>query len=135
MSFIQVQSLSNASNKLDDSMIPAINIVFLLLIFFMIAGQIQATNDQLIIPKSVSDAAIPEQAILVNVMADGRYYINEQAIDSSLIDALRALGVSSNSTITCHLHKDLPVTALDPVLQAVRLLGVEQLHLATEQSA
>jgi biopolymer transport protein ExbD len=135
MSFIQVQSLSNASNKLDDSMIPAINIVFLLLIFFMIAGQIQATNDQLIIPKSVSDAAIPEQAILVNVMADGRYYINEQAVDSSLVDALQAQGVSSNSTITCNLHKDLPVTALDPVLQAVRLLGVEQLHLATEQSA
>jgi biopolymer transport protein ExbD len=135
MSFIRVQSQNNASNKLDDSMIPAINIVFLLLIFFMIAGQIQATNDQLIIPKSVSDAAIPEQAILVNVMADGRYYINEQAIDSSLVDALQALGVSSTSTINCHLHKDLPVTALDPVLQAVRLLGVETLHLATEQSA
>lgn len=123
----------SASNKLDDGMIPAINIVFLLLIFFMIAGRIEAKSDQLRIPASISVAALAEESITIRVMANGDYYLNGNKVNAGLFDQFGLLEVSEDSTVICHIHRDLPASALDPVLDVVRLSGITKLQIATEQ--
>lgn len=123
----------SAGNKLDDGMIPAINVVFLLLIFFMIAGRIEAKTDQLQIPESVSEAALAEKTITIRVMANGDYYLNDKPVNDALSAEFGLLELSPDSSVNCHIHRDLPATALDPVLEIVRLSGITKLQIATEQ--
>ena len=61
MIFTHTQKPSRPKRQLDDSMVPAINIVFLLLIFFMIAGHIEARNADLQIPASSSEGELVAQ--------------------------------------------------------------------------
>lgn len=117
--------------SLDESMIPAINIVFLLLIFFMIAGHIEATTDQLVIPASTSETDLQAPNVKIDVMADGQYLINEMAIKNTLNDDIDALGVNASSTVVFYVHRDLPASSLDPVLSVIRQRGITRLQLAT----
>ncbi|WP_191601939.1 ExbD/TolR family protein [Marinomonas algicola] len=134
MILIKTKSDSSSKDKLDESMIPAINIVFLLLIFFMIAGHIESRSDLLVIPSSSSETDLVMQEIEIRVMADSRYYLNDIQINKDeLVERIRNLSPSTESKITCRIHKELPASAMDPVLTAVRLLGAKQLLLVTEQ--
>lgn len=117
---------------LDQSMIPAINIVFLLLIFFMIAGQIETTTGQLVLPESFSDVNASANLIEIHIDANGDYYLNRKKISGSLQQALEAQPLSSETVIICHAHADLPASVLDPVLHSIRTLGLTRLQLATK---
>lgn len=114
-------------------MIPAINIVFLLLIFFMIAGHIEARNEQLKIPQSSSEKDLDAQDVDIQILADGSYVLNGQETDFALKEAIQQLTLSSESIITLHVHRDLPASSLDPVLKSTRQLGIKQLQIATVQ--
>ena len=52
---------------LDASMIPAINIVFLLLVFFMVAGQISASNPDVKVPLSQSETPVSDAETLIEI--------------------------------------------------------------------
>jgi len=132
MNLINNIDSSTANKNLDDSMIPAINIVFLLLIFFMIAGQIESTNDQLQIPESVSETELSEQDLTIQIMANGDHYLNGDMITTTLNQQFKSLAVSPLTSVTFHIHKDLPASSLDPVLEAVRLSGIKRLSIATD---
>ena len=119
--------------KLDDSMIPAINIVFLLLIFFMIAGKIESRDTQLLVPKSSSDAKFSKQEVNINIMPNGDYSINNTKVEDSLINQFELLKLNENSIITCHIHNELPVSKLDSVLEAVQVFGIKQINIATHR--
>lgn len=124
---------SRRKRQLDDSMVPAINIVFLLLIFFMIAGHIEARNADLQIPASSSEGELVARDIEIQILVNGEYYLNGQKIEKSLLASLQALAPSAESVVTCHIDRNLPFSALDPVLSAIRQLNIKRLQIATEQ--
>ncbi|MDO6593013.1 biopolymer transporter ExbD [Neptuniibacter sp. 1_MG-2023] len=130
---------SRPKRQLDDSMVPAINIVFLLLIFFMIAGHIEARNADLQIPASSSEGGLVARDIEIQILLNGDHYLNGQKIDKPLLESLQALEssaepivISEESIVTCHIDRNLPFSALDPVLSAVRQLKIKRLQIATE---
>ncbi|RTE66019.1 biopolymer transporter ExbD [Amphritea opalescens] len=120
-------------NNLDNSMIPAINIVFLLLIFFMLAGHIEAQDAQLQIPASSSDAELKTSEVEIRISASGDYTINGQPGHQDLQTMMGSLSPTPDTVVICHIHRDLPSSALDPVLQAVQQWGIKTLLIATEQ--
>lgn len=121
------------TSSLDDSMIPAINIVFLLLIFFMVAGQIKASQEELAIPSSTSESELASLDAVLEIDAQGKLTLNHQPINS-----IRELGASKESgkisSLTLRVHKTLSVDVLDPILRRIRELGLQQVQLETEQS-
>lgn len=120
-------------SSLDDSMIPAINIVFLLLIFFMVAGQIKAPQEELAIPSSISESELASLDAVLEIDAQGKLTLNHQPINS-----IRELGASNESgkisSLTLRVHKTLSVDVLDPILRRIRELGLKQVQLETKQS-
>ena len=58
MMLININEKKKSKMNLDESMVPAINIVFLLLIFFMIVGKIERSNNDLLVPKSQNQRQI-----------------------------------------------------------------------------
>lgn len=104
----------------EDNLIPLINIVFLMLIFFMVAGQIQSRDGLAIDPpfadnKPVSDTETRTLAI----MADGQMVIDG-----------KTLAPSELKTYLASLNKPAATNAEPPVLmiKADRLLPAAKLH-------
>lgn len=130
---LNINQNKQSTRKLDDSMIPAINIVFLLLIFFMIAGKIETRDSQLLIPKSTSDVKFEKKEVNIKVMPNGEYTVNGEKLQDTLIKKFESMLLKEDSIITCYIHNELPISKLDPVLEAIQALGIKQINIATQR--
>lgn len=133
MKIVNLKTDSKAAQGLDESMIPAINIVFLLLIFFMIAGHIEARSDLLQVPASATEENLEAREIEIKVSAQGEYFLNGVAVEAPLLSHLQALNLSPETLVVCYVDRNLAASALDPILRGVRQLGIKQLMIATVQ--
>ena len=129
---VNVPVSSSSGQALDESMIPAINIVFLLLIFFMIAGQFGVPSMIAQVPESSArDSLIPSEHVL-NVLAPNEYRLGNRLVPASLVDALHDLGEPQDIELIIAVDRSLPASVLDPVLRATREAGMHRVLMATE---
>lgn len=84
----------------DDNMIPLINIVFLLLIFFMVAGHIQKRPNASIELPTLTHLETPANLQrFVEINADGMVWMDEKAMTPEQVgDALSAISTSERMT-------------------------------------
>lgn len=149
----------------DDALIPLINIVFLMLIFFMIAGQIQPPEVLSIDPpNSRQSRLIKPERILLLMDAQGRVALDGEVFPASLLGerlagrlaAAREVSAAAASASTSDqagadqgtnnetktaigitLKADAAVTQgqLRALLDQLRALGVERLSVLSQPAA
>lgn len=93
------------------SMASMTDIVFLLLIFFMIASTLVSTNAiDIILPKA-SGKTENKKTIAVSIKADLTYYIDQKRIGESVLEneLVTALASEENPTIVLRAEKSVPV--------------------------
>ncbi len=117
-------------------MLPLIDIVFLLLVFFIYAMLSMAVHRGLpvILPTS-STAKIDKQLILsVTIRADGRIFLDEKPISlRDLSEALRREAkIRKETGVLLFADKTLPYQKLFRVLDEIRLAGLTQISLQAE---
>lgn len=128
----------------DDNMIPLINIVFLLLIFFMIAGKI-ASDDalQLTLPQAQQAAPAPALSVEILVDRDGRIALDGVVVSVEQLAAqlagLQQRGVNTADTgsglaVALKADAQLPAGVLAPVLNTLRAAGIDSIHLYTRRA-
>ena len=122
-------------------MTPMIDIVFLLIIFFMVAAQFaQQARVELQLPKEVGEQ-IEDQVspkLIINIQADGRILIdNTQGVLS--MDELDAIILSTTvgahkswETVTIRADKDTSASGLNDVLVLLNKHGLSATRIATE---
>lgn len=115
----------------EERMLPLINIVFLLLVFFMLAGRLAATDPlQIEAPHSSSEEPKIGHHMVVYMDADGRL-----AFDGSVLDgtALRSAIAERAAFGELHLKADGEAEARQviAVMELLRDAGVERLELLT----
>lgn len=117
-----LQPPSRARKSIDDQLIPLINIVFLLLIFFMVAGQITEREAIIDPPESLSRKPAPENPALLLLERNGALRINGRPIDvQALSPALDAY--PGDAGITLAADRNVLASDLAPILIAVRGAG------------
>lgn len=121
-----------------EPVLPLINVVFLLLIFFMLAGQL-AKRPAVEVDTPVSETAQGEEArekLLLVLQADGQWFANDQDTPLSA-EALKALLAAQPEKAPVRLQADagIHITDLREHLEALRDLGVEQVRLVTRNEA
>lgn len=117
--------------SLDDRLIPLINIVFLLLIFFLIAGQVtQQQNAEIQPPISNAEPSMRNPEWLLEMDAAKQLRLNGEstALETlaqrlSLADAERPLSIK--------LDRALRAGDMDEVLHVVRTSGAAKVMLLT----
>lgn len=112
----------------DDRLIPMINLIFLLLLFFMIAGRIGDRLDEAMqTPESASEAAKPVEVTELLLSAEGTLRIGERVLGP------QQLGGALRPGAYVSLRADARVRAehLVPVLEALREAGIERVALVT----
>lgn len=121
----------------DRSLIPLINVVFLLLAFFMIVGQIQQMDTSDVTPpESLSEREAEEAEYTLAVNVEGGLTFNNEPIQRvQLVDTLRDIAdsMSSGRTVALFVVADemLPAKDLFDVLADVQDAGIAQIALAT----
>lgn len=125
----------------DDSeqMVPLINVVFLLMVFFLLAGTISHRDDlQIVPPKSSSERSRSPDALEIAVLADGRLIAAGQSIELAQLGdflAHRFDGKVGLKLIRIELRADaaLNAGALKPLLAALQQAGSEEVKLLTRR--
>jgi biopolymer transport protein ExbD len=113
-----------------ENIVPMINVVFLLLIFFLMTAQITPPDIfEVILPKAVVEQTAEQSDILL-IAADGTlgYGTNKDAA------ALQAITMRTNPDLPLLIRADtaLPATTLAALLPKLAVLGITKVELATE---
>jgi biopolymer transport protein ExbD len=119
----------------EERILPLINVVFLLVAFFMVAGRLSAPEPLAITPpRSTSEVPAETGAVVVHVDAAGRV-----ALDGTLVTAeALAAALSERSrhpgaplAVQLEADADAEAAAVVAVLQQLRGAGLERLALVT----
>jgi len=116
---------------------PLIDVVFLLLIFFMVSTTFDTTSQLKIrLPKASQNETAKEKAPL-NLMIDakGQFFLNSRELSSQKSEALsfalqRVLG-GSDRAIVIQSDAESPVQSLVTAMDVVSRLGLTQVSIAT----
>jgi biopolymer transport protein ExbD len=117
----------------DDGLIPLINIVFLLIIFFMVAGQVSSVgNGAIQFPESFSRIEVNTKYINLRMDSKKKLILNENLVDlSELANRIAQHGNSKELNINLSLDKKLQMQDVQPLLSQLRELQVATLNVVT----
>jgi len=118
----------------DERILPLINVVFLLLIFFMIAGQLSATDAFQVEPAESASEGEPEREdALVLVGQDGRLALDGEELEAGALEAALRERVDERPGLRVRLKADgrAAATKVVAVMERLRAAGIKRLHLLT----
>jgi biopolymer transport protein ExbD len=122
-------------------MTPMIDIVFQLLIFFLVTAQMaEQTRAKMNLPQERGeDTTEREQAgLTVNVLADGRIVVNDaevslEALDALVDEAIQIAGGADRLKPLVRADRDCDAARLNEVFQRLGSRGLSAIRLATER--
>lgn len=127
-------------SDLELNITPLIDVVFLLLIFFMVSTTFERESEITIeLPESAGDIAETEKKVIeISIDNQGRYFVNQRRLKSSDIKTLKkALSITRGDTkepkLIISADKMTPHQSVVRAMDAARQLGLVHLTFATKQ--
>ena len=133
-------STNNSLNEADINLTPLIDVVFLLLIFFMVSTTFDTTSQLKIQLPEASDSKEKKIPTALNLVIDerGHFYLNGRELtsqnSSALSAALQRSLDSSEQPVVIQSDADSPVQSLVTALDVVGRLGLSQVSIATTRA-
>jgi len=124
----------------EERILPLINVVFLLLIFFMLAGRLTDSGPFRVTPPESAEAAPPQasadppvEATLL-LAADGRLSLDGAVLEQSALPAAMAGGLAGNPGFAVGLKADGAAEAAEvvAVMEILRDAGIARVQLFTQ---
>ena len=117
----------------DERILPLINIVFLLLIFFMVAGQLAASDRFTIEPPSSGSESTPEGQVTVLVGTDERLAVNgERVTVAALAETVSTrLDAGTDRQVRVKADGRVPALRVVAIMEQLREAGAEGIDLLT----
>lgn len=108
-------------------MIPLIDVVFLLLIFFMLTFAIQGQGMDLSLPKGQSDETQVEESLVVKIVNDQKIMINDEtvALESFREEMKKKISGRTDKTVVIEAKQKTRYGVFAKVLDYSRLAGAE----------
>tara|TARA_R110002167_G_scaffold30450_4_gene100845 strand:+ start:3391 stop:3816 length:426 start_codon:yes stop_codon:yes gene_type:complete len=139
MNFVQSEITKTSSNE--DNLIPLINVVFLMLIFFMVAGVIRESDGADIHhPASLSTKALAQEIVTLVVNKDESIVLddmllNHETLTTQLLQMRKEKQNIADLYLVLRVDNSLPAKGLHKVLKSIREAGLLKVQLLTEQGA
>jgi biopolymer transport protein ExbD len=119
---------------------PLIDVVFLLLIFFMVSTTFEhQSRIQIELPEATaSPVEVDDDSIEIIIDAQGRYFIGEEQVVNTELKTLKsaiskAVGDRDTVPVTIRADANTPHQAVITALDATSQLGLIQISLATSK--
>jgi biopolymer transport protein ExbD len=117
-----------------------IDVVFILLIFFMVSTTFQRESQIKIELPEASAEPMEERKELLEIVIDsqGHYFIDEQQVVNSELETLKAairkwLGQQTEVPVVIRADRQTPYESVVRAMDAISQLGLVQMSLATSQ--
>lgn len=120
---------------------PLIDVVFLLLIFFMVTTTFRKEAEfDITLPEASQTPAEQSDQLTVHVDASGRYRLNEQSLPGTSVAALRAyleaaMESGEITVLTIRADAETPHQAVVRVMDAAGQAGLQRIAIATNPSS
>ncbi|HEB93290.1 MAG TPA: biopolymer transporter ExbD [Gammaproteobacteria bacterium] len=132
---------SGRKEELDVNITPLIDVVFLLLIFFMVSTTFERESEiEIVLPQAAANVAPADDFSLeVIVDAEGTFYVNGKRVINTKIETLKKAmqemaGERKDPPIILSADAQTPHQAVITVMDAARQLGFVHLNFATVKS-
>ena len=131
---MKVQTQDPATD-LSLNLAPMIDVVFLLLIFFMVAttfaNQEKEMNLDLPTAESGDEATDSPEEIVLNLLADGTIKVKGEAVDQEALESLLVRTARSNAEtpVTIRGDQDVVLQRVVQVMDACRLAGLTNIGI------
>ena len=130
-----------SAESVDINLTPLIDVVFLLLIFFMVSTTFDR-HAKLKVQLPSAEAKMQQQIkdpVVLSIDAKGKYYINDRQVVNTQLDTLKAAlqkTVDNNPDITLLLRADgrTPHQSVVRAMDAASQLGLTKLSIATVEN-
>jgi biopolymer transport protein ExbD len=118
--------------KQEENMIPMINVVFLLLLYFMLAGTIQSDHN-VVPPLSTQMAEPPPHLPILIVNQEGKMWFENRII--IMVDLEAELSkVSSQQKLKIHADAKVKALTISKIMNVAAKAGILQFVLITQHS-
>lgn len=131
-----------ATGSASINMTPMIDVVFLLIIFFLVSSHMAKRENQipLKLPTAASglDDVAPRENLTVNVLADGRWQIGGVDVDQRSLPArLRQRIMMTSSPLQLRIRTDQSVAyeRIEPLLRAAAAAGIGDIVFSVYDTA
>lgn len=132
----------NKREEIDLNLTPLIDVVFLLLIFFMVSTTFEKTSKLKIdLPEASKQAVVQEKnKIVIGIDIKGRYYINDRQLVNSQIKTLKMalLKVAAGSKdvpIVLRADAKTPHQSVVTAMDAASQVGLTHLSISTLETS
>ena len=133
---------SRPKELLDVNITPLIDVVFLLLIFFMVSTTFERESEiEIVLPEASASAETTDEFVLqITIDEEGTYYINHQRVINTKLETLMkamqlVAGDRKDPPIVLSADAKTPHQAVVTAMDAARRLGFVHLNFATTRSA
>ena len=116
----------------DTGMIPLINIVLLLLIFFLLAGRIDdgPNRQEIRPPTSASEKSVPHPSVIVSLDTKGRLTLNGVDVSFETVGPALEFALDGDGRrVALKVDRDVTADTLDRLLDVVREQGIATVTL------
>jgi len=117
---------------------PLIDVVFLLLIFFMVTTTFKEDSEfSLELPQSSNEVARIESELTITIQANGSIFVNQRAVNGGadqLSSAIQSLNLEGEVAVAIEADKDATHQMVVDVLDALAQNGFNQVSMATTVS-
>jgi biopolymer transport protein ExbD len=104
---------------------PLIDVVFQLLIFFLVATRYEQTDRELDLPLPDASEARPlivsPRELIINIDQDGSYHVDGKVVDLAALEAILAWAATNNPLHQSVMIRGHKRVAFDHVVQAINL--------------
>jgi len=126
----------------DVNLTPLIDVVFLLLIFFMVSTTFERETEISIELPEASGPMMSDEKLVVEISIDdqGRYFVNKQEVVNTGLDTLKraiqaAAGDEQKPRVILSADRNTPHQSVVTAMDAARQLGFVNLTFATNKPA
>ena len=131
---------SRQKEVLDINITPLIDVVFLLLIFFMVSTTFERESEiEIMLPEATASAKTANDFVMqVTIDEEGTYYVNHQRVINTKLDTLmkamkEVAGDRKDPPIILSADAKTPHQAVITAMDAARRLGFVHINFATTQ--
>ncbi len=127
-------------DETDVNLTPLIDVVFLLLIFFMVSTTFDSTSELKIdLPQASANKPVEKHRMTLIIDPQGDYYLNgkrlkNKSADLLLLELYRATGDDKETPIVIQSDAKSPVQSLVTAMDVVGQIGLNHLSIATTKA-
>jgi biopolymer transport protein ExbD len=129
----------NKKKTLDLNLTPLIDVIFMLLLFFILTSNFVKPSMLLSLPEASSKARLKKTDIVVSVDKNSNVFINREQVPLEklaelLTGKIEALPAGSDKRIIFYGDEAMPYKGFVKVIDIIKSTGIDEINIAHEES-